>query len=129
MIIKLVCWLLSLKKLNASQRTLLTNQILKSIDALPLHAIITTDGGKLFIRGTQLDSEKAMVVRASADQALHNAALEFVHEQVLYEAVSLGIHHGMTPEQIQFAKAAIWYSQQEIKLLKTLSTGTTELLG
>lgn len=129
MLTTFICWILSRKKLNASDKQKLTNEILKAIDALPLHAIITVDEGKIFIRGVPLDGERAMVLRESADKAIHNPALQLVHEQALYLAVSLGIHQAQTTEQIQFAKAAIWYSQQEIALLKKLSTGdANELL-
>lgn len=130
MFIRLVCWILSQKKITTHDRQLLMKEVLSSIDALPLHAIITINEGKLFIRGTEVDGERAMVLREGADAALHNSALELIHEQVLYQAVSQGVHISQTPEQMNFAKAAIWYSQEEIKLLKILANGsTTELLG
>lgn len=121
MLISFICFLLKRKKLTTEERQRLTNQILSSIDALPLHAIITVDEGKTFIRGVPLDGEKAIAIRDSASQAIHNQALAFVHEQVLYQAVSLGVHQAHTPEQVQFAKAAIWYAQEEKKLLTALS--------
>lgn len=130
MFIRFICWLLSRKSLNTKERQLLTNKILEKIDSLPTHAIITVDGNTFSIRGVPLDGERAIMLRESADNALHNAALNLVHEQVLYQAVSIGIHQANTPEQIQFAKAAIWYSQEEKKLLQMLSQGTApELLG
>ncbi len=121
MLVSFICWLLKRKTLKTSERQRLTNEILSAIDALPLHAIITVDGNKFSIRGVPLDGDKAIAIRDSASQAIHNQALAFVHEQVLYQAVSLGIHQAHTPEQIQFAKAAIWYAQEEKKLLVALS--------
>ena len=130
MLIRFVCWLLNRKRISTIERQQLTTQILKSIDALPLHSILTVDGQKLFIRGVPLDGERAVALRESADQAVHNQALAFIHEQVLYEAVSQGVHIALTTEQMNFAKAAIWYGQREKELLTALSTGdNTELLG
>lgn len=121
MLVRFICWLLKGKHLKENERRLLTEQILSSIDALPLHAIITVDEGKIFIRGVPLDGERALAIRDAASQAVHNKALSFVHEQVLYQAVSIGVHQAHTTEQIQFAKAAIWYGQEERRLLQALS--------
>lgn len=121
MFIRFITWLLARKKLSTGERNELMSAILNSIDALPLHAIITINEGKLFIRGIEQDGIKAVQIRESADQALNNIALQAVHEQVLYQAVSLGVHQAHTPEQIQFAKAGIWYAQEEMKLLRTLA--------
>jgi len=124
MLVSFICWLLSKKSLKTDSRMKLTNQILRSIDALPLHSIIKVHEGKIFIRDVPVENEKAIVLRESADSALHNYALQTVHEQVLYEAVSYGVHLSQNIEQIQFAKAAIWYAQKERELLQTLSTGS-----
>jgi len=108
----------------------LTNQLLTSIHSLPTRAIITVNEGKLFIRGVPLELEKAIALRDSANAVLNNPAYKAVHDQVLYQAVSLGVHQAQTTEQVQFAKAAIWYGQQEVELLKTLTLeGNPELLG
>lgn len=122
MLVKLVCWLLKGKQITTKEREILTSQLLRSLNALPTHAIITRDEGKLFINGIEQDGIRASHLRESADQALHNIALQAVHEQVLYQAVSIGVHQAQTTEQMQFAKAAIWYGQEETKLLKTLAT-------
>jgi hypothetical protein len=130
MLINLVCWLLRHKKFNRADKDRVITLLLDKIDALPLHAIITSDEGKLFIRGVAMEGEKAIRLREAAQAALHNPALEFVHEQVLYQAISHGVHLAQTTEQIQFSKAAIWYSQEEVKLLKLLANETPrELLA
>ena len=122
MFINFVCWLLKRKKLTTLQRQQLINQVLASVDALPLHSIITVNGADVSIRGVPLNAEQSVALRDSADQALHNRALQIVHEQVLYQAVSLGVHQAQNTEQIQFAKAAIWYGQEEQRILKALSS-------
>lgn len=130
MLVRFVCWLLKNRKISTEERQRLTTEILSKIDALPTHAIITVVEGKTFIRGIELDGERATMLRENAVSALHNKALEAVHEEVLYRAVALGVHQGHTTEQIQFSKAAIWYGQEEVKILKALASGeSTELLG
>ncbi len=124
MLVRLVCWLLSRKTLTSHERTMLTNKVLDTIHAVPTHAIIVADENKLFIGGTELDGERALVMREGAQSALKNPALRAVHEQVLYQAVSLGVHQALTPEQMNFAKAAIWYGEEEVKLLRLLAGPT-----
>ncbi len=124
MLIRFVCWLLRHKRLSSLDRTILTNTILDSVKALPIHAIITVNENKIFIRGTELEGERALVIREGAQSALNNVALRTIHEQVLYQAVSLGVHQALTPEQMNFAKAAIWYGEEELKLLQLLAGPT-----
>jgi len=124
MFIRFICWLLARKTLSSQDRVLLTNKILDTIHALPTHAIITEDKGKLFIGGTALDGERSLVMREGAQAALVNPALKVIHEQVLYQAVTLGVHQALTPDQMNFAKAAIWWGEEELKLLKLLAGPT-----
>jgi hypothetical protein len=124
MLIRFVCWLLRHKRLSSLDRTTLTNTILDSVKALPIHAIITVNENKIFIRGTELEGERALVIREGAQSALNNVALRTIHEQVLYQAVSLGVHQALTPEQMSFAKAAIWFGEEELKLLQLLAGPT-----
>lgn len=128
MLVRIVLWLLRRKSLSSAERTLLINQILSATRVFPTHAIITKDGGKIFIRGVPLDVEKAMVLRESALVALSNPALKMVHEQALYDAISLSLHESQNFEQVSFGKAAVWYGQREIELLKTFAGNTSELL-
>lgn len=121
MIVSLACWLLKRKSLNSRDRARLTNQVLSTVGALPIHASITVDGGQLSINGVPLDGEVAVKIRENASAALHNKALEAVFEQTLYLAVSHGIHLSQNFDQTLFAKAAIWTVEQHLKLLKTLA--------
>lgn len=121
MLVRFICWLLKNKKLSVKDKQLLTNQALTSIGALPTHAILTVDNNKLFIRGVPVDDERKYLIREAAESALHNTALRTIHEEVLYQAVSMGVHQAHTPEMMQFAKAAIWWGQEQDKLLKSLS--------
>lgn len=125
MLVRLVCWLLRHKKLSRKGRVDLTNQVLSTVGALPLHATITADGGQISIKGVPLDGERAAKVRENASSVLHNVAWQAVHEQALYLAVSHGIHTAQDFDQVLFAKAAIWLSQQERQLLESLANQST----
>lgn len=132
MLVRLICWLLKSSFLSPEKRVMLTNQVLSTIGALPLHAIITVDdAGKLHISGVPLEYEKAVSLRESASNVLNSDAWKIVHDQVLYLAVSKGVHEALNHDQILFAKAAIWYGQQERDVLKVLAgeTGNSRLSG
>lgn len=127
MLVDFICWLLK-RPLTSRDRTKLTNQILSTVGGLPLHAIITEDDGRILVKGVPLDGELAVKIRESASQAIHNKALEVVHEQALYLAVSKGLHESQNFDQVSFAKAAVWFAQQERNLLHALAReGSREL--
>lgn len=117
------------KTLSPVDSIQLTNTVLAKIGSFPTHAIITVEDGKILIRGVPLERERAIVIRDSARQALGNMALREVHEQVLYNAIATSLHSAQNFEQTMFGKAAVWYGQQEIELLKQLAQDhTSELL-
>lgn len=121
-ITKLTVWLLSWIKLSIQNRTLLTAQILSSLQALPLKDIITLDEeGNILVQGRRLKPEQELQLREAARGTLSNQARKLVHDQVLFRAVALGVHTVTTPEQMYFSRAAIWFGQQEIELLKILA--------
>lgn len=129
MVISLLCWFLKRKNLSRTDRVRLVNSLLSTVGALPLHATITEDGGSLSIKGVPLDGERMAKIRENASAVLHNQAWQAVHEQALYLAVSLGIHKSQDFDQTMFAKAAIWFGEQERELLQTLAqAGTRELV-
>lgn len=125
--IRLLCWLLSRKSLKREDRVRLLNEALSTAGALPLHASITADGGVFLIKGVPVEGEYAVKIRENASAALHNLANKAVDEQVLYQAISLGIHEAQNFDQTLFSKAAIWVVQERQKLLERLAQGTPEL--
>lgn len=130
MFIRFVCWLLKRKRLAKDDYALLTNALVEKLGALPTHAIITVVEGKTFIRGKELSGDLSLAIQEQASLALRNTALREVHEQVLYNAVSTGLLTSQNFDQTLFAKAAIWYGQEERKILHALANeSATELLG
>lgn len=101
---------------------MLTVSILKELGALPLRdMIITNQEGILLVNGRPLDLESARLLRESASATLNSKAFAFVREQVLFNAVKTGVHKAETPLQMLFAKAAIWWGQEEDRILRTLA--------
>lgn len=98
--------------------------VLQNMSALPFRDTITFDAarGAIFVNGKQLTPEQATLLRTSANAAQDSFALKLVHEQVRFKAVKMGVHEGLNPDMIMFAKAALWYAEEENKLLSTLAS-------
>lgn len=115
-------WLLKSSNITLEDRNTLTTAILDKLTILPMYDIIkVNENGQLLINNRIVDLEKAKLLRESAMAALNNQSLKAVHEQVLFNAITMGVHNVITPDQMFFSRAAIWYSQQEIAILKTLA--------
>lgn len=98
------------------------NLLIARTGALPLHRILTTDaGGKLHVRGRPLSTEEQFKLREQAEAIRDSAAWKLLRENVLYEAVSKGVHEALNTDQLHFSKAAIWHLQQFDQLLETLA--------
>lgn len=125
---KFAVWCLSKARLSYEDRALLTNQILDSLAALPLHDIIyINEEGSLFIRGKAVEMEVAKKLRDSAGVALNSYALNLIRDQVLFEALNMGMI-GMTRiEESVFSKAAVWWGQRQEKILVMLAQANRNL--
>ncbi len=118
---KLTIWALKSKSLSGIQKTKVTNELLRNIGAIPLHDVITYDSqGSLIIQGRKIEFEQAEALMMNLEALKNNNARKLIKEQVAFEAIKLGLHQGETPEKILFAKAALWYAEQEQKLIDSL---------
>lgn len=130
--VKLLLWLLDKCAISAKDRLLLTSRLLHTAGALPVHSIITTDdAGSLLIKGKPVDKDQALLLRESAQGVLRSPAYQIIREEVLYMAVTEGVHKGLTIDQLQFSKSAIWFGEQEVRLLQLFAgeTGNSRLSG
>lgn len=108
--------------LPVEDRTELLNAIMDKLQALPIHGIIGVNGdGQITIRGKEVEYDVAVKLSESAKSLQDNYVRKFIRDQVLYEAITLGTFQGSTPEQIMFAKSAIWFGQQEEKFINILA--------
>lgn len=109
-------------QLSKENRIVLTNAILDKLAVVQSCDILTVESsGKLAINGQPLEYEYARMLSESAKMMLSSTARSVVRKQVEYIAVTHGIHKAETPDQMLFAKAAIWYGQEEDRIYRLLA--------
>lgn len=116
---KLAVFLLKHNRIDNESKQLLTATMLDRLGALPLRATITTDGtGQIFVKGKQMTLEVARKMHETSKAMLNNFARRFVREQVTFMAIHMGVHENISPEQGLYAKAALWFLQEEDELYR-----------
>lgn len=120
---KLAVFCLKHSRLSGEQKAFVTTALLDNLSAIPLRDIIRFDDyGVVLINGKKLEVEQALAFKESCKTMKDSFARKVIQEQVAYEAIKMGIHQGLTPDMIMFSKAALWYAQEENKLLSTVTT-------
>lgn len=103
-------------------RTLLINAILDRLSAIPLRDIITlSENGSLVINGKELDMEELKIIYQSAIALRNNRVFNLIQDQVLHNALTFGLNSSVTLEMLYTSKAAVWWGQEENKLLKLIT--------
>lgn len=119
---KLAIVLLNNSRIGNDDRQLLTSALLVNLGALPLRArIVVDDAGQIFVNELQMTVESARQMHDGSKAMLTNFARKFVREQVTYMAILKGVHENTSPEQGLFAKAALWFYQEEEDLYRRLA--------
>lgn len=118
---KLAVKLLRRSSLSIENRNHLSTVLMDKLGALPFADIITRNENEILVNGVPLDYEKAKALSESAKAALNNNALRVVWESVAFMAVNHGIHKAETERQLLWARAALWWCQQEKSLLAELT--------
>lgn len=110
------------KSLNIEERQMLTAMLLDKLGALPLHAKIKMDKtGAVIVNGRPLNFEQAERLKQAATAMQNNAARNLVRESVAFMAIVDGVHKNISPEMGLFAKAALWWLQEEDALYALLA--------
>lgn len=108
--------------LSNEDRQLLTSAVLDRLGVLPTRARITVDeSGVIFLDGKQMTLDAARMLRDGSRAMLNNFARRIVRETVEFLAVKQGVHENTSPEQGLFAKAALWFYQEESDLYLRLA--------
>jgi hypothetical protein len=119
--IKLILWLLRGKSLTVTERIEVVNALLDKQNALPIKQAISHDENfQLIVNGRKLTPEEHDHFMQSIQALSNSFALKAIRDQVAFECVKIGVHQAMNNEQILFAKAALWYQQEETKLIASL---------
>lgn len=117
----LVIWSLKTTKIQGEDKTKLINALLENMDALPIKDAVSIENGQVLLRGKPIDSiETAQSLKQGASAMRQNFTRKIVQEQILFECSKIGLHLGKTPEDIMFAKAAIWVLMTEDNMYKSL---------
>lgn len=121
-IAKLVIWALGLKRITGDNRVEILNAILKNFNAVQVRNVISYDSqGMLLLRGKKVSLEEAEYLITSALALKDNPARKVIRDEIAFEAIKIGVHNGMNPEMIQFSKAALWWGEQEEKIINLLT--------
>lgn len=124
---QLAVWLLK-ASLSKENRMKLTNAVLTKLGAIQSSDVLGWDGqGVLHIQGRKVEMEQARVLRESAKVLLNSPARKLVRDHVAFKAVTIGVQKAELPEQMMFGKSALWWGDEEDKILMTLA-GTGEEL-
>lgn len=120
MLSKFVLWAIQNARFSQEDRALFTGTLLHRFGAVDLHGIIRIGEGKIFIKDVPLGQEKTIALRESAQAMLNSAARKLVREQVLSEAVNIGFTSAQRFDQVEFARAAVWFGTREEELYEKL---------
>lgn len=121
MIIRLIAWLLR-KDLSEKDMLILSTAVMHRLGELPTRATLSVDENmRILVNGRAIDAEKSMQLRESANAILNNRAYHLVREQIRFLAVQHGFHTAQTPTEQLWARAALWFAQQEDELFKSLA--------
>ena len=107
--------------LDIKDRIVLTNTLIDKLQIPYKDIIKVEEDGRLTINDMNLDFESMKNLHEGAKHLLASKVRQLVRDQVMFRAVSLGVHKGNTNEEIYFSKAAIWNLQQEEELIKLLA--------
>lgn len=121
-IARLAAWLLKNQRLSFENRTVLVTALLDELNLIPYRAILELDEqGKIIVEGEPLDVEQSISIREGAKALLSNPTDRLIERQIAFQAVTIGIHTGDTPERIYFSKVALWWGLEREKLRRLLA--------
>lgn len=121
LITKLTIWALR-KRLTGENRTEVMAVLLDNIGALPIRKLVARDSmGKLLINGrTVEDANQISAFHQSFMAYKDNPARKLIADQKKFLAIEMGVHQGLTTEQIQFSKACLWNIQQDEEIINEI---------
>lgn len=92
----------------------------KSINAFPLESVIAINTqGAICANGKELSMEELVKFRQGVSAIRDNWAFQLLADQILFEAIKIGIHEGHTPERLMFSKSVIYFITKFKELITT----------
>lgn len=122
MLARLIFWAIDNARFSQEDRALFTGRLLRRFGAVDLHGILRIEAGQLYVREKPVTQEQFIALRASAEAMLDSRARKFVREQVLSEAVNIGFTAAQNFDQVEFARAAVWFATKEEEWYEKLAS-------
>ncbi len=119
---RVVARLLRSSRLSFENRTILVTALLDELNFLPSRAILELDEqGRILVEGEPLEIEQAISIREGAKALLNSPTYRLIRNQVAFQAVTIGVHTGDTPERMYFSKVVLWWGMEIEKLIRLLA--------
>jgi hypothetical protein len=100
-------------KLTQEEHLRLLGILTKSINTFPIDTVITfTQDGGYMANGHKLTLDEVVKFRQGISALSENWAFQLLGDQIMYEAIKHGVHHGDTTERMMFSKTAIYFIQK-----------------
>lgn len=100
-------------ELTQEQHLRLLGILNKKLNAFPISPVITiTQDGGYLANGQKLTMGEVVKFRQGISALRDNWAFQLLGDQILFEAIKTGVHHGDTPSQMMFSKTAIWFIEK-----------------
>ena len=107
--------------LSREQRVDLLNYFNKQIDAFPVdNCVVVQPTGMLLANGRQMTLEEREAFLQGAKSLLTNPAFNLIADQVMYQAMKVGIHDATEMDHLYFSKTALYFIDLFKKYLQNL---------
>lgn len=108
-------------ELNREQRIDLLNYFNKQINAFSVEdCIVVQPTGMILANGKQMSLEQRESFLQGAKALLENRAFNLIADQVMYQAMKVGIHDATELDHLYFSKTALYFIDLFKKYLQTL---------
>jgi hypothetical protein len=82
----------------------------KQINAFPLETVVFINNqGATCANGRELTLEETVKFRQGISALRDNWSFQLLADQILFEAIKIGIHEGHTTERLMFSKSVIYF--------------------
>lgn len=108
-------------ELSREQRVDLLNYFNKQINAFPVdNCVVVLPTGMLLANGRQMTLEEREAFLQGARSLLTNPAFNLIADQVMYQAMKVGIHDATEMDHLYFSKTALYFIDLFKKYLQNL---------
>lgn len=119
---KIIVWFITRQSFTTKDKSFVLNTFMKEAQMLPIHNVIgVNENGQVVISGNVLDIDKSILFKEGCIALQNSNVRKVIHDQLLYEAISMHIHRSNSDEQVLFGKVMIYLLQEEDKLINKIA--------